>query len=60
MKMNNIEREVDAIRDKLCVETENMSYSERTAFFRALAEDARRQYGITTRTISSGSVSAHR
>jgi hypothetical protein len=58
--MSDVEREVDVIRDSLYAETKNMSFSERTAYFRALAEDARRQYGITTEIILSGSMSVHR
>jgi hypothetical protein len=41
---NTIENELDAIRDQLCEETKNMTIPERTAYFKALAEQARREY----------------
>jgi hypothetical protein len=50
---NRIEEKIDAVRDKLCAETAHMSRTERTAYFRALAEDTRRQYSITPETIPS-------
>ncbi|MDR0867571.1 MAG: hypothetical protein LBP75_03725 [Planctomycetota bacterium] len=41
---NPIEDEVDAIRDRLCAATQNMSIAEETSYFRALAEKTRRDF----------------
>jgi hypothetical protein len=43
---NRIEEKIDAVRDKLCAETAHMSRTERTAYFRALADKARQEFGI--------------
>jgi len=40
----DIEDEIDAIRDAIYEEIKDMSSGERTAYFHAIAEDARTKY----------------
>ena len=42
----DIEDEVDAIRDKIYDVIKDMSSSERTAYFNAIAEKARKEHGF--------------
>ena len=42
----DIEDEVDAIRDKIYEEIKDMTPSEETAYFNALAEEARKKYNF--------------
>ena len=42
----DIEDEVDAIRDKIYEEIKKMSSSEETAYFNAIAEEARIKYNF--------------
>jgi hypothetical protein len=51
---NTVEERIDRIRDSIYEEIKNMSVHQRTQYFRALAEQARCQYGITTEKISAG------
>jgi len=42
----DIEDQIDAIRDKIYEEIRNMTSSEETAYFNAIAQDARVKYGF--------------
>jgi len=42
----DIEDQVDAIRDKIYEEIKDMTSSERTAYFNAIAEEARKRYNF--------------
>jgi hypothetical protein len=42
----NIEAEIDVIRDELYEKTKNMARSERTEYFKALANQVRKEYGL--------------
>ena len=42
----DIEDEIDAIRDKIYEEIKDMTSSERTAYFNAIAEEAKRKYNF--------------
>jgi len=43
---SDIEDQIDAIRDKIYEEIKDMTTSERTAYFNALAEEARTKYNF--------------
>ena len=43
---NDIEDQIDAIRDKIYEEIKDMTSSERTAHFNAIAEEARKKHGF--------------
>jgi hypothetical protein len=42
----DIEDEIDAIRDKIYEKIKDMTPNERTAYYNALAEEARTKYNI--------------
>jgi hypothetical protein len=42
----NIEAGIDVIRDELYEKTKNMTRSERTEYFKTLANQVRREYGL--------------
>jgi len=46
LKTNDIEDQVDAIRDKIYEEIKDMTSSEETAYFNAIAEEARKKYNF--------------
>jgi hypothetical protein len=50
---NRIEEKIDVVRDKLCTETAHMSRTERTAYFRTLADRARKEFGISDSGITA-------
>jgi len=43
---SDIEEQIDAIRDKIYDEIKDMSSSEETAYFNAIAEEARKRYNF--------------
>jgi len=43
---SDIEEQIDAIRDKIYDEIKDMSSSERTAYFNAIAKEARDKYNF--------------
>jgi hypothetical protein len=55
MKDNNtVEEKIDKIRDSLYEEIKGMSISQRTEYFRSLAEKAGREYGIAIEKVPAG------
>jgi len=53
----DIEDEIDAIRDKIYEEIKNMSPSEETSHFNAIAEEAKRKYNF--RVVKSAVETVH-
>jgi IS5 family transposase len=43
---NNIENEIDVIRDRIYEKIKNMTSSEETAYFNAIADEARKMHGF--------------
>ncbi|MDR0388823.1 MAG: hypothetical protein LBH73_02000 [Spirochaetaceae bacterium] len=58
--MNDIEREVDQIQDKIYEKIKNMSPSEQTAYFNESGRKIAEQYGFTiVQTVQSEPVTVH-
>jgi hypothetical protein len=51
---NTVEEKVDKVRDLIYEEVKNMSTSQRTEYFKSLAEKARQEYGIIIEKVPAG------